>query len=147
MRSIPTIRRLTAAAVLGALAACASDGGTGHAIDDRKEWCAVIRDIDQRFTTVDHSDDGFEVKQALYKRIGELIGDLEDGVGVVDAPERDRVRALLDWGSRLTAALVAADDERDATRRVEPIYSAAEQEKIDGGAPWIRKHCGVDVSN
>ncbi len=147
MRPIPIIRRLTSVAVLVALAACAGDGGAARTIDDRKEWCAVMRNIDRRFTAWGNSDDGFAVKQAGYGRIGERIADLADGVGVVDASERREVRAILDWGARLTDALVAADDERDAERRVEPIYAAGEQAKIDAGAPWIRKHCGVDVSN
>jgi hypothetical protein len=147
MRPYPAMRRLTPVALLVVLAACADTGGSAaeRAIDDREEWCATVREVDERFKTADNSDGSFEVKQARYERIGELVGELDDGIAVVDATDRDAVRSSLEWTIRLTDALVAADDGRDAERLVEPLYAPGEQIQ-NAAAPWIRKNCGVDIA-
>ena len=85
MRQIPLIRRLAPAALLVVLAACASDGASaGGTIDDRSEWCDTIRAVEEQWKAVDSQRRPFEVKQGGYKRIGDLIADLEDGIAVVD---------------------------------------------------------------
>ena len=147
MRPSPTMRRLTPVALLLVLAACTDTGGSAAAptVDDRKEWCATVREVDERFKTADNSEGSFEKKQARYERIGELIGELDDGIAVVNAMDRDAVRSSLEWTMRLTDALVAADDGRDAERRVEPLYAPGKQIQ-NAAAPWIRKNCGIDIA-
>jgi hypothetical protein len=147
MRPHPTMRRQTPVALLLVLAACTDTGGSAaeRAIDDRKEWCATMREIGERFKTADNSDGSFDDKQARYERIGELLSELDDGITVVDATDRAAVRSSLEWTMRLTDALVAADDGRDAERLVEPLYAPGEQIQ-NAAAPWIRENCGVDIA-
>jgi hypothetical protein len=146
MTLIPMIRRRAPIAFLIVLAACASDGGAagGGTIDDREEWCAVIGEVDEQFAEVDSSDDDFEVKQAEYARLAVLIADLNAGIAVVDASDRNAVRTSLGQASRITRAIVAAKNEQDAGRRLESIFAEGE-ERIADGAPWILANCGIEI--
>ncbi len=147
MRPSPTMRRLTPVALLLVLAACTDTGGSAAepTVDDRKEWCATIREIDERFKTADNSEGSFEEKQSRYQRIGELLRELDGGVAVVDGTDRDAVRSSLKWTMRLTDALVTADDGREAERLLKPLYATGEQIQ-NAAAPWIRKNCGIDIA-
>ncbi len=147
MRPSLMMRGLTPVALLLVFAACTDTGGSTAAptVDDRKEWCATIREIDERFKTADNSEGSFEEKQTRYQRIEELLGELDDGIAVVDATDRDAVRSSLKWTMRLTDALVTADDGREAQRLLEPLYATGEQIQ-NAAAPWIRKNCGIDIA-
>lgn len=91
-------------------------------IADRDGWCAAAGEVDELFNATDNSDDEFAVKQVAYEHIGRLLAQLEDGLDHVDAAGRQAVATSIGFAASLTDALVAAADEQDAERRVEPIF-------------------------
>ncbi len=113
-------------------------------IDELDEWCAVVGEVDELFTTTDNSSDEFPVKQVSYENIGRLLAQLEDGLDLVEDAARPAVATSVDWATRLTDAFVAATDEQDAGRLLEPLFATSEEDS-GAGAPWILDTCGIDI--
>lgn len=142
------VRAGALAAALATLAtACGDDGGSTASVDvgisSRDEWCAVVAEVDELFTTTDNSSEEFPVKQVGYEDIGRLLAQLEDGLDHVDASDRQAVATSIAWARSLTDVMTDATDEQEAGRLLEPIFASGEDG--DAGAPWIRDNCGIDI--
>jgi hypothetical protein len=119
--------------------AAASDS----AIGSREEWCAVVEEIDVKFTAADTQGGEFESRRAKYEEIVGLFGDLEDGIEYVDESSRELVAESIAYGSSIAEAIAGATDDEDAGRRLEPIWASGTD--ASPGADWILTNCGVDI--
>jgi len=114
-------------------------------VDNADEWCSVIGQIDELFTTVDGSDDEFAVKQLGYEGIRRLLAQVRAGLEFVDADAQADVGSSLAWATDLVTALVWARDEAETEALVEPIFERMTEGALPG-ADWILQHCGVDIN-
>ena len=113
-------------------------------VDNADEWCAVVGQVDELFTTVDGSDDEFPAKQLGYEGIRRLVAQLRAGIEYVDEDARSDVGASLAWVTDLVNTLIWARDMAEAETLLEPIFERMQ----DGlpGAEWILENCGVDIN-
>jgi hypothetical protein len=119
----------------------------GAAIADRRQWCDVIADVDERFATLDTSGQSFALRQGGYEEIGRLLVRLDASASdVVDPSAVADVRHMLDFAGAITDVFVAAEDEEAAGIALfEDEDSPFRDEPDEAGAAWVLEHCGVDV--
>lgn len=135
-----------AVATVPFVASCGTDGdSTASEGFDRDQWCATAKQVDDRFTSVDNSDDEFSVKQAGYEEIGGLLDTLIDNIDQVDASSRTEVEAAIERAHELTDTFVAAPDEAEAGEQLESFFSEGESVASPAAAKWILDTCGVDI--
>jgi hypothetical protein len=114
-------------------------------VDNVDEWCSVIGQVDELFTTVDGSDDEFAVKQLGYEGIRRLIAQLRAGLEFVDEDARAGVGESLSWATDLVTTLVWVRDEAETEALLLPIFERMEESALPG-AEWIFEQCGVDIN-
>lgn len=146
MSSTPTFRVARFVVAIGLMAAgCGDDDETAAAtgISSLDEWCATVGEVDVKFSAADTEGDEFAARQVVYAEIVGLIGNLEDSLEYVDESSRGDVATSLAFGSSIAGAFVAATDEEDAARLLEPVYGTGDG--IEPGAEWIQANCGIDI--
>jgi hypothetical protein len=114
-------------------------------VDNTEEWCSVIGQIDELFSSVDGSDDDFAVKQLGYEGIRRLLAQVRAGLEFVDEDARADVGAALSWAADLVTTLVWVRDEAETEALLVPIFERMEDAALPG-ADWVLEHCGVDIN-
>lgn len=149
---ISTIKGLRGSLLVLAIATVPFVAGCGTDSDssasdpfDQEQWRATAKLVDDRFTSVDNSDDEFSVKQAGYEEIGGLLDTLIDNVDQVDASSRTEVEETIERAHELTDTFVAASDEAEAGEKLETFFSEGESVASPAAAKWILDTCGVDI--
>ena len=137
---------------LALMATACDEEDSGSGIDSTEEFCASVKDIDDRFFEADmnESGDDFETQQAAYREINERLDTLADSMDVVDEESRDAVAATIDWGIDLTNIIDEADsvEELEAALFAEDSSIWAEQDELDpAGEEWISDTCNVDIND
>jgi hypothetical protein len=116
-------------------------------IEDRDEWCTVVREVDEMFEAVDGSTEEFASKQAGYANVNRLLAQLAAADRFVDEAARDDVMAVVGFSADLTEALVSAKDEASATAATEALFAdeAVRATNEAGAADWIEATCDVRI--
>lgn len=146
--TIKGLRRILLASAIATVpfvAGCGSDSDSAADGFDQDRWCATAKQVDDRFTSVDNSDDEFSVKQAGYEEIGGLLDRLIDNIDQVDASSRTEVEETIERAHELTDTFVAASDEAEAGEKLETFFSEGESVASPAAAKWILDTCGVDI--
>ena len=130
-----------------AAAACRGneDDSDDAAVEDRDEWCAIVRDVDEQFEHTDSSSDDFRVKQAEYAEIKTQLDRLASNLELVDVDVREDIGASLAFAANITNAFVTATDEAAAGEALEVLFEDASEDETLPGSDWILEHCNVDI--
>ena len=116
-------------------------------VESREDWCGVVGETDELFTTTDNSSDEFAVKQAAYEGITRLIAQLTAAIDEVDADARDAVGAALAEASEIAQTFVDAADAAAAQTALETRFGTQGAQPDPTAAEWIRDTCGVDIDS
>ena len=139
-----------ALALVVAASACRGDDDAAvddAAVDDRDEWCAIVRDVDEQFEHTDNSSDDFRVKQAEYAQIKTQLDRLGTHLDLVDAGVRDDIGASIAFAANVTTAYVTATDEVAAGEALEVLFEDVDEAGTGTlpGSDWILENCDVDI--
>ena len=117
-------------------------------VDDIDEWCAVVGEVDEMFSTTDNSDDDFATKQAAYVNIRRLFAQLQASLDLVPSDQRDVAATALENQVEFITVFATADDEADAEAKLaslwEPDAEAEAAEEVL--AAYIGETCGIDIN-
>jgi hypothetical protein len=113
-------------------------------ITSRDQWCQVIGEVDEMFTTTDNADDEFAVKQAGYENVRRLLAQLTGAMDQVDADARDGVATGLGFASAIATALAKADTFEEAEQELAPLFETG-ADSAELAQPWILSNCGIDI--
>jgi hypothetical protein len=116
-------------------------------VESREDWCGVIGEVDELFTTTDTSSDEFAVKQAAYGGIVRLIAQLTAGLEHVDEDVREAVGAALQQGSEIAQTFVDAADGAAAGAALRAKYGETGAQPDPVASEWIRDNCDVDIDS
>lgn len=111
--------------------------------DDLDEWCATIKEVDDLFMTTDSSSDDVAVKQAGYAGIDRLLMQLQDGIHLVDADQREVVGRALEAAASMAGLMATTTDQAEIEAALSPIYAA---DPFTPAAPWIQTTCDVNIT-
>jgi len=138
---------LAALVLVPATVACRGEdeSSADTAVDDRDEWCAIVRDVDEQFEHTDSSSDDFRVKQAEYAEIKTQLDRLASNLELVDVDVREDIGASLAFAANITNAFVTATDEAAAGEALEVLFEDASEDETLPGSDWILEHCNVDI--
>ena len=111
--------------------------------DNLDQWCATIKEVDDLFMETDSSDDDVAVKQAAYASIDRLLMQLQDGIDLVDADQRDSVGRALEAAATMAGVLTTTTDMAEIEAALAPIYEA---DPFTPAADWIQTTCDVSIT-
>jgi hypothetical protein len=114
-------------------------------VDSRDEWCAVVREVDERFTSIDNGDDDFPARQVAYEGVRRLLAQLSAALDQVDAEARDDVAASIDTGTLIVTTFIEAPDFEAAGAALEAQFGPEGIQSDEPGAMWIADNCDVDI--
>jgi hypothetical protein len=113
----------------------------------RKEWCAVIGEIDTMFAAADGSSDEFAVKRVSYENIRRLLAQVQAASDQVDASVRDAVSTSLAGASKIASTFAGAADAAAAEAALRAVYGDAGLTTQPAAVTWIKDTCGVDIDS
>ena len=130
-----------------AAAACRGneDDSDDAAVEDRDEWCAIVRDVDEQFEHSDTSGDDFRVRQTEYAEIKTQLDRLASNLELVDAGVREDIGASLAFAANVTTAYTTATDEAAAGDALQVLFEDLEEDTALPGSDWILENCDVDI--
>lgn len=111
--------------------------------DDLDQWCGVIKEVDDLFMETDSSSDDLPVRQAAYASIDRLLMQLQDGLDLVAADQRDAVGRALEAAATMAQVLTTTDDMAEIEAALTPVY---ESDPFTPAAPWIQDTCDVSIA-
>lgn len=116
-------------------------------VTSRDEWCKVAGEVDVLFEETDSGGAEFAVRQVSYENIGRLVEQMQAALDQVDAAARADVEAALKVVKAITSVYVDASNDDEAATAFEQVLTNANQETMDGAAPWISDTCGIDINS
>ena len=116
-------------------------------VENRQDWCGVVGEVDELFTTTDNSSDEFAVKQAAYGGIVRLIAQLTAAIDEVDEDVRDDVQTALDGASQVAQTWVDSADAAAVEAALGELFSGEGVSTPPAASEWIRDNCNVDIDS
>jgi hypothetical protein len=113
-------------------------------VDDIDDWCAVVTEVDEMFSTTDSSDDDFTTKQGAYENIRRMFTQLQAGLDLIPADEREAVATTIENTLEFITIFATAADEADAEERLEPLWERG-VEAEEAAAAYIDETCGIKI--
>jgi len=132
---------------LALMATACDEEDSGSDIDSTEEFCASIKDIDDRFQAADEDSSDFEKYKDQYREINDDLETLADSMDNVPEESRDAVAESINWAIKLTDLV----DESDSQEELEETFFSedgifAEGDALDpAGAEWILDNCDVEI--
>ncbi len=111
-------------------------------VEDREEWCAVAREVDELTDGHSFEDSDFVELQDVYAKGRALVDQLREGLDHVDPAARGDVGAALDHMWDVSTAVVDAADREAAAPVVEALVADRPAE-MGSAATWIGANCEV----
>jgi hypothetical protein len=113
----------------------------------RKEWCAVMGEIDTMFAAADGSSDEFAVRKVAYENIRRLLAQVQASTDQVDASARGAVTTTLAGASKIASTFAGAADAATAEAALQAVYGEAGLKTEPTAVTWIKDTCGVDIDS
>ena len=136
-----------AGAIALVLLATGCDEEESSDIDSTEEFCASIKDIDDRFQVADEDTSDFDKYKDQYAEINERLETLLSSIDVVPEADREAVEESVNWAHDVTELVgdVDSQEELEETFFAEDGIMAQAESLDPAGAEWILDNCGIEI--
>lgn len=116
-------------------------------VTTQKEWCAVTKEVDDLFLSLDTGGEEFAIRKVGYENVRRLLAQLTAGIDQVDADARDDVGSTIADGSTIAGLFADAEDAAGAEAAMQAHFGTEGLQDESAGSTWILGACGVDIDD